>query len=265
MCAAVLGTKDKDKYTVSPPVVSTVARKYASFTAQGQCFDTSSSFHEPFRNNSQDVDIPSYPHIHNVMSCNTTSCQTEQNQEKIELKRERSRRLAREFRARKKEEIQQYRNVIVKLTMKIREMRIENIKLRYALERMRGTVHPFTHSGWDMENILDKKHCTAPFPEQNLPQWTTTTCYPCQGSFHSVALADTSVGGQNAFTLPPLKTTWKDLSPCSNSSETQTRGSNIPSLSELTFSYCTSTQTNTADNATSMLGVDNMCSPVLKP
>lgn len=53
-----------------------------------------------------------------------------------ELKRERNRRLAREFRARKKEEIRLYRSTIVNLTQKVRTLTAENQKLQSMIKEI---------------------------------------------------------------------------------------------------------------------------------
>ncbi|GJQ12839.1 hypothetical protein GpartN1_g4630.t1 [Galdieria partita] len=53
-----------------------------------------------------------------------------------DLKRERNRRLAREFRARKKEEIRLYRSTIVNLTQKVRILAAENQKLQQIVKEI---------------------------------------------------------------------------------------------------------------------------------
>ncbi|EME28583.1 uncharacterized protein Gasu_39600 [Galdieria sulphuraria] len=53
-----------------------------------------------------------------------------------DLKRERNRRLAREFRARKKEEIRLYRSTIVNLTQKVRTLAAENQKLQQIVKEI---------------------------------------------------------------------------------------------------------------------------------
>lgn len=55
-----------------------------------------------------------------------------------DLKRERNRRLAREFRARKKEEIRLYRSTIVNLTQKVRTLAAENQRLQQVIKEIQG-------------------------------------------------------------------------------------------------------------------------------
>jgi hypothetical protein len=132
--------------------------------------------------------------------------QTDETQQKIEKRRERSRRLAREFRARRKEEILYYRSTIASLTQKVRELVIENKELRYMLEQLGGCLRQPSSGLLDSD---PREDIVSPMEKQEVVQVLLSNVSPCtsggqQISSNFVSVERAAEQGKVPWTLPPL-------------------------------------------------------------
>ncbi|EME27990.1 hypothetical protein Gasu2_59060 [Galdieria sulphuraria] len=253
MCSSVLQNKDKEKYIESSPVVSLPAvlpcsGQDTSLTVERLSSPTAwSSTEQAVR----DTGCSFYPCESNL-STPTAACETEQSQYKKEMKRERSRRLAREFRARKKEEILRYRAVIVSLTNKVREMTIENRKLQHLIEELKASSIYSGSSVLELESDSSRTEQFVHMQKQVLQLQILLSNLTSSRSRtdHHQMFTHSNSHEISAFTLPPLKAGLEisqNSSPCSifSNSETSPRQLYTPRLNDVTFSYCT-TDTGTA-------------------
>ncbi|GJQ13857.1 hypothetical protein GpartN1_g5648.t1 [Galdieria partita] len=247
MCAAILQKKEKDKYiesssVASLPVISPCNREHTSLTIEGNSANAESTLQTCTNTQYSDYQYDS--------NLTTIKCEAEKSQETRELKRERSRRLAREFRARKKEEILHYRAVIVSLTNKVREMTIENRRLQHSIDELKSSSIYSTRSYFDMDNGSSRKEQIIQLQKQvlqlqlllsNLSSSQRQADY-IQVPTHSDGLKTFKENESRSFTLPPLKTEmFQNASPYSivPEPETSPRQLNTPRLNEVVFSYCT--------------------------